>query len=238
MHRRDPQPPPPSTPPPSDELVLAAVERAVRHQPPAGAHTGSAQRARPRGVPVWTILEHLQLARRSAQARDVRARLAALLAEGALECERRHGVQTWRLGDAGAARLRRTRRGGGLPALPESPQHCAWRNARTLAAQEIERLRGEARGCCERAQRLLATKQPAGSDAWLELAEQTSRAFRVLASASHCLYEWAEPDDARADVDERVEDADAALGEDERRRVRARRAGRRNIRLWRDEQAL
>ncbi|HUB74757.1 MAG TPA: hypothetical protein VL979_12070 [Solirubrobacteraceae bacterium] len=234
MQRRDPKPPPPPTPPASDELVLAAVERAVRHQPHA---IGSAPAARACGVPVWTILEHLQLARRSAQARHVRARLAALLADGALESERRHGVQTWGLAAEGEQRLRSARRGGQLPALPESPQHRAWRNARALAAQEIERLRGEVELCCERARALLGAEAPAPSDAWLELAERASRALKMLASASHCLYEWAEPDEARADVDERVESSDAALSEDARRRVQARRAGRRNIRLWRGEQS-
>ncbi len=216
---RDPRPTAPDRPP--DELVLAAVERAGRHQ----AHDTSA-------VPMWAILDHLAVPRRSAAARHVRSRLGILHAAGWLEPSRRHGVPTWALTSSGARRLRRARRAGGVPPLPESPQHRAWRNARTAAAHEIERFRASLRERLEHAALLLDAEQPPHSDAWLELAEELQRACRRLASASHCLYEWAEPDDERADVDEHVEPADARLDEHERARRRARRAGRRNVRLW------
>ncbi|MGD0454987.1 MAG: hypothetical protein ABSB69_15455 [Solirubrobacteraceae bacterium] len=206
---------------PSDELVLAAVERAARHQ----------TRDTP-AVPVWAILEHLAVPRRSAAARHVRERLGAMHAAGRLERSRRHSVPTWALSDAGLAHLRRARGAGALPALPESPQHRAWRDARTAAAQEIERFRAGLRERLAQAALLLDAEQPPHSDAWLELAEELQRACRRLASASHCLYEWVEPDDARADVDEHVEPADELLDRAERTVRRARRAGRRNIRLW------
>jgi hypothetical protein len=219
----DPDPRPPATrfAAPSDELVLAAIERAARHQ----AHDRSA-------VPVWAILEHLGLRARSAPARHVRARLDALHAAGSLACARRHGVPTWALTGAGRRRLRRASRAGELPALPESPQHRAWRNARTAAAQELERFRRLVREHLERGEALLDADPPPHSDAWLELAEELQRACRRLASASHCEYEWAEPDDARADIDEHVEPADRRLEPARRRLTRARRAGRRNILLW------
>jgi hypothetical protein len=54
--RRDPRTTAPDLP--SDELVLAAVERAGRHQ----AHATSA-------VPVWSILDHLAVSRRATSAR-------------------------------------------------------------------------------------------------------------------------------------------------------------------------
>ncbi|MGO9322391.1 MAG: hypothetical protein ACLQBY_16540 [Solirubrobacteraceae bacterium] len=206
---------------PSDELVLAAVERAGRHQ----------ARDTP-AVPVWAILEHLAVPRRSGAARHVRERLGALHAAGWLERSRRHSVPTWALSDAGLAHLRRARRDGALPALPESPQHRAWRDARTAAAQEIERFRASVRERVARAALLLDAEEPPHSDAWLELAEELQRACRRLGSASHCLYEWVEPDDAHADVDEHVEPADEQLDPSERAVRRARRAGRRNIRLW------
>jgi hypothetical protein len=206
----------------SDELVLAAVERASRHQ----------ARDIP-AVPVWAILEHLALPRRSAAARDARERLDALRAAGLLECARRHGVPTWALSAAGTAHLQVARRAGLLPALPESPQHRAWRNARTAAAQEIGRFREAAHVRLERAARLLEAEPPP-SDAWLDLAEELQRACRRLASATYCLCEWAEPDDERADIDERTAPEDEELAADERARRRARRAGRRNIRLWDD----
>ncbi|HLH13363.1 MAG TPA: hypothetical protein VKV16_01135, partial [Solirubrobacteraceae bacterium] len=110
---------------PTDELVLAAVERAARHD----------ARGCP-AVPVWTILEHLDVRRRSAVARHVRTRLDALAAAGLLESARRHGVATWALTAAGVRRLRLARRAGRQPVLSESPQHRAWRAARTAAAQE------------------------------------------------------------------------------------------------------
>jgi hypothetical protein len=208
---------------PPDELVLAAIERAARHQ----ARDTTA-------VPVWAILDHLAASPRSAAARHVRTRLDVLRAAGWLEHSRRHSAPTWALTAGGQRRLRRARRAGELPALPESPQIRAWRHARIVAAQEIERFRAGMRELVARAALLLDAEQPPHSDAWLELAEELQRACRRLASASHCLYEWAEPDDARADVDEHLEPDDAQLDAGERAVRRARRAGRRNIRLWND----
>ncbi|HTA32749.1 MAG TPA: hypothetical protein VK721_04925 [Solirubrobacteraceae bacterium] len=206
---------------PPDELVLAAIERAARHQP----------RHRP-AVPVWAILEHLALRPRSAPARHVRTRLDALHAAGSLDCVRRHGVATWALTSAGRRRLRRAVSAGELPPLPESPQHRAWRNARVAAAQELERFRRLLRERIERAAALLDADPAPHSDAWLEIADELQRACRRLASASHCLYEWAEPDDSRADIDEHREPADRRLTPAQRKLTRARRAGRRNILLW------
>lgn len=215
---RHPRATPPARAP--DELVLAAVERAGRHQ----AHDTPA-------VPVWAILDHLAVAPRSAPARHVHARLRAMQAAGWLERSRRHGVTTWALTATGRRRLRRAQRTAELPPLPESPQHRAWRHARTLAAHELARFREALRERVEYAALALDADPPPHSDAWLELAEDLQRGCRRLASASHCLYEWSEPDDARADIDQHVEPADAQLGAAERR---ARRAGRRNVRLWDD----
>jgi hypothetical protein len=205
---------------PSDELVLAAAERAARHQ----------ARATP-GVPAWTILEHLAIPRRSVAARHVRERLQAMSEAGWLERSRRHSVPTWALTAAGLAHLR-DRGGADGPVLPESPQHLAWRAARTVAAQELERFREGVRERLAQAATTLDAKPPPHSDAWLELAEELQRACRRLASASYCLYEWAEPDDAAVDVDAHVEPSDERLDAAERAVRRARRAGRRNTRLW------
>jgi hypothetical protein len=219
--RRDPRTNAPDLP--SDELALAAVERAGRHQALATA-----------AVPVWSVLDHLGVPRRSAAARHVRTRLGTLVAGGWLERDSRHGVPTWELTSSGVRRLRRARRGGGVPPLPESPQHRAWRNARTAAAEELERFRASLREHLRQAELLLDAEPPPHSDAWLELAHELQRACRRVASASHCLYEWSEPDDERPDVDRHSEPGDAELDEDERARRQARRAGRRNLRLWDD----
>jgi hypothetical protein len=207
--------------------VLAAVERACRHR----------GEERP-VVPVWLILAHLAIPRRSGAARAVRAQLDALSAAGALVPSREHGVSLWALSAAGRERLLAQRRAGASLELPESPQHAAWRDAHRAAGQEIERFRGHLRACLAEATSLLGATQQVDSDIWLELGERLQRGCWLLASASHCLYEWAEPDDARADIDTLAESPasqppqldDAALA-----RRRARRAGRRNTRLWRED---
>jgi hypothetical protein len=206
--------------------VLAAVERAAHHR---GRDTDA--------VPVWAVTEHLAVSRRSAVARHIRSRLAALHAAGRLERSRRHGVPTWELTDAGHQCLKRARRAGTLPALPESPQHRAWRNARTAATQEIERFRADTSARLNEALQALETDPAVPSDAWFELGEELLRACRRLGSASYCLHEWAEPSDDHADIDEGRDPADEDLGHDTRMRRRALRAGRRNIALWDDLRA-
>jgi hypothetical protein len=206
-----------------NELVLAAIERAERHR----------ARDTP-GVPVWSITEHLDLPRRS---RRVRSQLGALEAAGFLERSRRHGVPVWALTSAGRRRLMQARRSGNVPELPESPQHRAWRNARTAAAEEIERFHLSLRDGVEEATDLLdelahlASPGPS-ADAWFELGERLHRACRRLGSATYCLREWSEPDDARADIDDHRDPTDDTFDAAERALRRARRAGRRNIRLW------
>ncbi|HLH14215.1 MAG TPA: hypothetical protein VKV16_05455, partial [Solirubrobacteraceae bacterium] len=93
-----------------------------------------------------------------------------------------------------------------------------------------ERVRERLHEACS----LLDASVPADSDAWLELAEQLHAACRRLASASYCLYEWDEPDDARADIDELLAADDELLEPSERARRRSRRRGRRNVRLWQE----
>jgi hypothetical protein len=195
-----------------DLTVLAAIDRAERH------------RGRP-GVPVWLIFEHLGIPRRS---RRVRAQLQSLVQDGAIEQRRAHGVDVWVLVPNGHRRLRRA----GRVDLPESPQHRDWRNARTIAAQEIERFRGTLHDTIIEASALL--NDTPGSDAWFELAERIRGAARLLGSATYCLHEWMEPSDDRADIDDHISPADLALDPRERQRRQARRAGRRNTRLWQD----
>ncbi len=206
---------------PSDELVLAALERAARHRARDTA-----------AVPVWAIFEHLDIARRSTAARQVRIRLDVMHAAGWIALGRAHSIQTWELTSTGARHLRRERRAGRVPALPESPQHRAWGNAHTIAVHEIDRLRRDLRESLDEAARLLDVDEPTPSDAWFEIALRLQRHCKRLGSATYCLREWAEPDDARADVDDRLYPDEHSLDHVERARRRARRAGRRNIRLW------
>jgi len=214
-------PPMPPEEPPSAEAVLAAIERAARHR---ARETGA--------VPAWAITEHLDVPRRSQRARRARTHLEALEAAGSLETSRRHGVTMWELTAVGRRRLRAARAAGRVPDLPESPQHRAWRNARTAAANEIERFTRRLSADLDQAARLLEADPPARSDAWFELGERIQRAAWRLASAGYCLREWSEPDDSRADIDDRVEPGDEKLDSAELARRRARRLGRRNITLW------
>lgn len=202
-----------------DVMVLAAIERAARHSS-RGAHE----------VPMWEVKAHLGLPRRS---RRIFAQLDALEAAGLIMRSRALGMATWTLTSVGRRRLQRARRVGEVPMLPESPQHGDWRKARTIAAREIEGFEMSVRECLSDAVRLLEADPPTGSDAWFAIAERAERACRRLASAIHCLHEWREPDDARADVDDRVDPTDRGCTPAERVRRRARRVGRRNVFLWR-----
>lgn len=205
---------------PSDELVLAAIDRAARHRARDVA-----------AVPTWAIFAHLAVARRSSAARHVNVRLDVLHAAGWIEPARVHGVACWELTGAGQRHLKRSRRRGEVGELPESPQHQAWRNARTVAAQEIERFRRALRASLGEAERMLDAEDT-GSDALFELADRLHGDCRRVASATYCLREWSEPDDARADLESHLDLAASGLSDTDQALRRARRAGRRNIRLW------
>jgi len=218
----------PSAPPKPDaipdDLLLAALERAERHD----------QRT---GRPDWAILEQLDIPRRSGKAREVKRQLLALLVGGFLEQGRSRGVVLFLLTPKAKRRLRRL----GVEVtdlLPESPQHKTWRNARNFAELEEERLHLSLRKTLEEAMGMLdemtmPIAPGPSSDSWFEIAERLHHALRRHGSMRYCLYEWEEPDDARADVDERSDPSDAEFSEEERKRRRARRSGRRNVRLWR-----
>ncbi len=209
-----------------DDLILAAIDRAERHR---GNDVS--------GAPIWAITEHLSIGQRSAAARHVRSRLAALKAMGRLELSRRHGIPVWALTSDGHRHLRRADRAGDIPALPESPQHCQWRQARALAALEIERMREVVRVGLDETVLLLDARTAGSSDAWFELSEQLRRAVWRLGSASYCLHEWAEPVDEQADIDDGSDPGDERLSDTERTRRRSHRAGRRNTTLWRDRES-
>jgi hypothetical protein len=206
----------------SDVLVLAALERAQRHQALAGE-----------AVPIWKILEHLDVSRRSAVGRGVRASVHALTTSGLVRHSRRHGVEVWRLTQSGRRCLRRAYEAGGVGELPESPQHRAWRNARSTAEQEFARVRRDLGEAVVEMFFELDGDPPASSDVWFGLGERLRRRVWVFGSMTHCLYEWAEPGDARADIDDHKAPGDELLSSDDRVRVRARRSGRRNQLLWR-----
>ncbi|MHB8234600.1 MAG: hypothetical protein ACYDHT_08100 [Solirubrobacteraceae bacterium] len=203
-----------------DGLVLAAVERAERHR----------KRER-EGVMLSDIAEHLGFVHGSWTTRRLRPQLYALIAEGSLARSRRHGVVVWALTDDGRRRLDQIRRTGEVGEVPESPQHRAWRHARTAAGERIDGFRAEARAALEEAATLLDAED-APSDTWFGVAERLQAACWRVGSATHCLREWRAPDDARPDVDDRCDTGDDLLGSEELGSVRYRRTGRRGAWRW------
>lgn len=205
--------------PVNDALVLAAVERAERHHP---NRTGA-------GVLLGEVFAHMGFIYNGAATRQLRPRLDALLADGALEHVRRHSIKLWVLTSTGRRRLAQMRRRDGPVLLPESPQHRLWRHTRERAGERIGEYRSELQALVEEASVLLASGTRARSDRWLCLAGRLQHAATRLGAAVYCLSEWAEPDDARADVDSYDDPGDAKLDADKRGRLRYLRTGRRHM---------
>ena len=112
-------------------------------------------------------------------------------AAGLLEGFKRNGGVVWTLTPKGRKRLASV----APVSLPESPQHCAWREARAATGERIGDFREELRAALDEATFLLSDEE-AASEPWFVLGERLQRACLRLGSATHCLYEWAEPDDA------------------------------------------
>jgi hypothetical protein len=205
--------------PVSDDVVLAAVGRAERHREREGE-----------GVMMSDIAEHLGFVHGSWTTRRLRPQIEAFIAAGLLVRSRRHGVLIWGLTSSGRRRVARV---GRAVVLPESPQHRVWRHARTLAAERIGGLREQVRGVLEEATGVLDVDGVC-SDAWFTLAERLQSACWHLGSATYCLSEWAEPDDASPDVDDRTEPGDETIDPEDLGGVRYRRGGRRNVWKWAD----
>lgn len=200
----------------TDDLVLAALDRAVLHR------SG-------RPAPARVVFAHLALRPRMAKARRVRVLLDALLEAGSVEQSRAHGVQVWALTAKGKRRLSRVRHVTDL--LPESPQHGEWRSAQSAAGEVIEGFREYFRASL--ADAAAALEDPAvTSDEWFDLQDRLEAGARRIASATYCLREWAEPDDSRADVDDRTDPTDEAYEPESRKLRKSRRLGRRSPMLW------
>jgi hypothetical protein len=208
---------PPSPDAVPDDLILAAVARSERH------------RSR-KTITRPNIHAQLSIPSRSGEVRHIKARITVLTDEGCLKQSRRRGVDFWTLTPKGRRRLKRA---NVESLLPESPQHREWRNATTLAAQEIEGMRENLRATLAEARGQIDAD--ASSDVWFELSARLQRTSWLVGSATYCLREWVEPNDERADTDERSDPSDAGLSRKQKARRVFRRAGRRNFRLWGDE---
>jgi hypothetical protein len=210
--------------PVSDHMVLAALDRAERH-----SHREE------RGVPLGAVIAHLGFVRTGGwTTRQLRPQLDALVAGGLVGTLRRHSIAIWELTETGRERLVAHRASGEVDELPESPQHRAWRDARTSSAARIDRFAMELRRDLAEAITLVNRYRQVRSDRWFELAARLSHEGKRLGSARHCIFEWPEPDDARRDADDRSDPGDERLSEPELRRRRYLRSGRRSTFLWRD----
>jgi hypothetical protein len=150
-------------------------------------------------VTLGEVIEHLGFARVGWTTRSLRPQIDAFLAAGALVPFRCFGIDFLKLSANGRRRLARARRGGGV-ALPESPQHRAWRHARQQATEQVGAMRQLLRETLDEADRLLSTEHT-DSDAWYALAPRLHTTCRQLGSVTHCLREWPEPDDTHPDHD-------------------------------------
>lgn len=212
----------------SDELLLAAVDRAERHRE---VHSV--------GVSWADIVAHLGFVRTGWTTLQLRPQRDALIAGGLLAAGRRQSFDVWSLTDAGRAHLEAAHQSGPISELPEAPQHRVWRHVRANAAETLEPLRASARTSAEEGLRLLDARQRVHSDAWLLLAERLGKVYRQLGLATHCLYEWPEPDDARADIDDYKDPGDEHFDADGRGHLRYLRRYRRsqgNLRLDEESQ--
>jgi hypothetical protein len=205
-----------------DVLVLAAIERAGRHHP-----------RQHEGVPRSAIAEHLGFVHSSWTTRRLRPQLESLTSAKLLARSRRHGIVIWALTHSGRRRVATNHDAGEVGALWESPQHRQWRRSSAMAGERIESFREQVRHALNDATRALDAPSP-HSDTWFELAARLERACWQLGSATHCLREWPEPDDAAADVDDHTEPGDERLSGDERAHLRHLRSGRRGTWRWPD----
>jgi hypothetical protein len=173
---------------PSAELVLAAIDRAIRQsiRPVAGASAGS-------------IADHLALNRRSGAWRQALRLLRELEDGDGVEKGRRNGVAIWSLTDKGRERMARFLDDAQHPSLPESPHHRRWQDSRRLAAREADRFRAELSTALEDGLQLL-DDATIPSAAWLALATRLARAAERVGAVVYCLSEWPEPAEGGPDL--------------------------------------
>lgn len=167
--------------------VLAAIDRAERHR-----HSDKP------GVSLPTIKEHLGIPHTSWTTRLIRPPLEELASAGLLEQAKRNGVIRWSLTEKGRKHMNQP---DSRCPLPEAPQHRHWREAHAAAERYLPDLRAELRDVLDAALKMLDSEHQIISREWLDASETLHTICRNVASATYCLMEWAEPNDAKADID-------------------------------------
>ena len=196
----------------SDGLVLAAIDRAERHN----EHESKGARMR-------VISDHLGFICDYRAKRGLHPHIDTLIDAGELVCSHSGKAERWKVTDSGRQRIAQEFQAGKI-LLPESPQHRIWRHARKGATQRISGFREQAHQTLEDAKGLLDAEQ-ADSDAWFALAQRLRQTYWQLGSATYCLNEWSEPQDTRADVDDYQAPVDDDLDPEERHRRQTHRWG-------------
>ncbi len=209
--------------PVSDGLVLAAIDRAERH----GEQEGESARIR-------VIADHLGFLHGHGTTRGLRPNIDALIEAGDLLPLRAGANARWVVTDGGRRRVARELQAGEI-VLPEAPQHRVWRHARENATRRIGGFREQFRQALDDAESVRKAEQ-VDSDAWFGLAQRLLQICWQLGSATYCLNEWREPQDACVDIDDYHTPGDDALDPEELYRRQKTRVGRRQTRDWQDPQ--
>jgi hypothetical protein len=173
--------------PVSDAQILAAIHRAEVHDEQEDASRAD-------------IAAHLGFVHNSGTTKRLRPQLDVLRAAAQVRDVRRNGLDLLALTAAGRHALEEAQNAGAV-ALPESPQHRKWRHSRAMAGDRIDGFREALRASMAEVGVLLDSPQTP-SEAWFEFGQRLSAECKRLGSATYCLFEWADPDDARPDVDE------------------------------------
>jgi DNA-binding PadR family transcriptional regulator len=185
---------------PANDLILAAIERAICHR---GRDLNAES--------LSAIKEHLGLPHNGWTTLQLRPKLEALETAGLIEQSRRDRSSYYGLSTKGRKRLDAVR---AKITLPEAPQHQRWREAQLAASERIAGFRSDLRGALDEATSLLEADAEADSATWFEFSERLHQAGRRFASAIYCLREWPEPDDSMRNSDE-----DAPYGQRARRQT-------------------
>lgn len=175
--------------PVDDALILAAAERAALHEQDEAVFTS-------------VLTNHLGFEAVPETNEHLWPRLEELRRAGLLTTAEHRGEPLWGLTAVGRERLAAEREEGRVAELPEAPQHRVWRHARVEAAVRIEGFKEELIEAIEAADRLINQYRPVMSEEWFEASKRLRWASWRLASATYCLTEWPEPDEAVPDVDE------------------------------------
>lgn len=183
----------------ADLTMLAAVERAERqeHRPPPDDG----------GVYRRQVADHLGAEWNPGTTRRLLAQLESLEAGGFVRLGKtpaaRSKVCLSRRGQNRLQRARREKVADALPeALPESPQHRSWREAREAAGARFDEFLVSTTRVVQDAYTGLMDPEGGSSEELMGIGHRLVREYWRLASATYCLREWPEPDERRPDFDD------------------------------------